>query len=343
MVLSLAVPNMASAGVLVGQKGDMDLNIGAILQAGYTYHMEDTLNVDGFWMKRARLLFSGTIIPDKVKFFVQTDVTNDFSILDYKARFFYIPQTEIAFGRFLPNYTLYMPVSTAKLEMINYPVTTSAFATWRQVGIQTTTKTEYVDFNLGLFNGGDVIVGGENNMVDNNDAKDFLLRADFKVPLEGAKCRVGGYTWMGSAPATGFPEDETLGNNRYGGFAKLDYPINEMTLKIRGEFVMASTDWGDPDDPVEWKTQAYFAHAGLQVCPKIEVLARYEGIDPDTENDNDEHPGSEDDGMSCFTIGLNYYLDGLHSMIYLNYIHQMYAHEDIDSEGKIQAQVQIFI
>ncbi|NIO08426.1 MAG: hypothetical protein GTO40_10630, partial [Deltaproteobacteria bacterium] len=53
------------------------------------------------------------------KYFVQLDHRGGISVLDYKAQFFYIEKTEITVGRFLPNFTMYMPLSTAKLEMIN--------------------------------------------------------------------------------------------------------------------------------------------------------------------------------------------------------------------------------
>ena len=47
--------------------GKGDLKIGGILQAGFTYNLEDDAGTNTFWMKRGRFLFWGTIIPDKVK------------------------------------------------------------------------------------------------------------------------------------------------------------------------------------------------------------------------------------------------------------------------------------
>ncbi|MCK4518108.1 hypothetical protein KAT92_04985, partial [Candidatus Babeliales bacterium] len=233
---------------------------------------------------------------------------------------------------FLPNFTLYMPYSTAKLEMINYPLTTQMFATWRQVGLQTTTKTKSVDFNFGIFNGADQ----PNNTSDNNDAKDLLLRADFKPTLEQADLRIGAYAWLGyGLPSFGgtILDDETLKRNRFGGFLKLD--MKEIPLKIRGEFLTASTEnmtSTDIADVVTTDAIAIFGHIGYEITPKVEILARYDVYDPNNDVD--------DNGISWFTVGVNHYLDGLNAMIYLNYISKMEQGTSIDN-NLIQAQVQI--
>jgi hypothetical protein len=339
MLFSLSISNIAFPELANIQVGKGTLKIGGILQAGFTYYVEDETGFDSFTLNRARFLFWGVIVPDKVKYFVQLDHKGSISVLDYKAQFFYIPQTEIAFGRFLPNFTLYMPYSTAKLEMINYPLTTLRFAVWRQVGIQSTTKTDYVDFNLGVFNGYPA-----NNFSDDNDAKDFLARADFKPPLEQATVRVGGYAWVGSASPPAYvpnADEETLEMNRFGGFATVDYE-NQIALRFRGEFLMASTEYVEAatasgagsqiENVCCVDAQAYFAHVGIKPDPKWEILARYDFHDPDTDVD--------ENAESWITGGVNYYLEGINSMFYLNYIHKMEEGEEVDND-LVQGQVQI--
>lgn len=352
-LISLLICSFAQGAAEV-KVGKGDLKIGGILQAGYTYNLEDDMGNDSFWLKRVRFLFWGTIIPDKVKYFVQLDHAGGVSALDYKAQFFYIEKTEIAVGRFLPNFTLYMPYSTAKLELINYPMTTTKFAVWRQCGLQVTTKpSEYVSFTGGIFNGGDI----PNNTSDNNDAKDFLVRADIMPPVDQVKLHFGGYAWLGYAlpmytyddgyyMGTGsgssalvtltFP-DETLKRNRFGGFGMADYTKDEMTVRARGEFLMATTEeltGIDFDEDVCSRDEmAFFGQASVQPNKQVEVLARYEAYDPDTDTD--------DDGISAVTGGVNYYMDGINAMIYLNYIHNMFQAEGKDAYGVVQAQVQV--
>jgi hypothetical protein len=340
-LFSFLISSLAFAELANIQVGKGTLKIGGILQAGFTYYVnpeQDTLVHDSFTLNRARFLFWGDIVPDKVKYFVQLDHSLSTSVLDYKAQFFYVPKTEIAFGRFLPNFTLYMPYSTAKLEMINYPLTTLRFAVWRQVGIQTTTTTDYVDFNVGIFNGYPA-----NNFSDNNDAKDFLLRADFKPPVDQAKIQIGGYAWIGSgAPSPGVsnPDEKTLEMNRFGGFANVDYKATEqVTVKFRGEFLMASTEnvlYANIDSVATTDAQAFFAHLGVQPSPRVEFLARYDFHDPNTDVSYEEakyetesakgvfaNGMSDDDEEAWLTAGVNYYLEGINAMFYLNYIHKM--------------------
>ena len=360
MIAGAAFAEMADIKV-----GKGTLKVGGILQAGYTYNLEDEGNIDAFTLNRARVLMWGTIVPDKVKYFVQLEHKGGVGALDYKALFSYIPKTTICVGRFLPNFTLYMPYSTAKLEMINYPLTTQKYAMWRQVGLQSTTATEYVDFNVGIFNGADL----KNNIGDNNDAKDFLLRATFKPPMEQAKINFGGYAWIGKAAVPTllrtttvtdtipientdddtlfidqtttetFPFlDETLKNDRFGGFALVDYESDQVKVHFRGEFVAAKMEAavlgaGNVLEKVETKSQAFFAHLGIQPDPRFEFLVRYDKYDPNTDVD--------DDGIGWVTGGVNYYVDGLNSMFYLNYIHRMEEGDnEVDNDG-ILAQVQI--
>ncbi|MGB2698403.1 MAG: hypothetical protein WBD28_11165, partial [Candidatus Zixiibacteriota bacterium] len=360
--------------------GKGTLKIGGILQAGFTFNMEDEdVNhfSNSFTLNRARFLFWGTIVPDKVKYFVQLDTKLQPCFLDYKAQFFYIEKTEIAFGRFLPNFTIYMPYSTAALEMINYPLTTQRYAMWRQIGIQSTTKTEYVDFNVGIFNG---YPANNPGFTDDNDAKDFLGRVEFKPPIENANLTFGGFAWIGSALpkfgtlVVGNPDEKTLEMNRFGGFAKLDYTANKVKVKFRGEFLMASTEelcYAHVDSVCSVDGQAFFVHLGIQPSPKVEFLVRYDSHDPDKDMSFEQYDFSttklnkvvngdggflDDDEETWLTIGLNYYLEGINSMFYLNFIHKMepgqknvwdeeeskYVAEDREFDNdQIVAQVQI--
>lgn len=338
ILLSLLAVGPAFAEMEAIKVGKGSLKVGGVLQAGFTYNMEDedVMKIsNSFTLNRVRFLFWGDIVPEKVKYFVQTEGKGGTGVLDYKARFFYIPQTEICIGRFVPNFTWYQPQSTGKLEFINYPWTTTMYAQWRQTGIMSTTTTEYVDFNLGIFNGGDI----PNNVTDNNDAKDFLLRADFKVPVEAATVRIGGFGWLGNALPTDVaanPDEETYSMNSFGGFAVADYKMdNDMVLKFRGEFVTGTCEYstdGTFDNIDETTSQAMFVQGSVMPMPKWEFLARFETYDPNTDMD--------DDKVTAITGGVNYYLEGINSMFYLNYIHIGEETTDVDND-RVQLQAQI--
>jgi len=65
--------------------GKGDLKLGGILQTGYDYSFaEDEDGVNGqFTLNRARFLLWGTIVPNKVKYFVQTETRNGVGVFGF--------------------------------------------------------------------------------------------------------------------------------------------------------------------------------------------------------------------------------------------------------------------
>ena len=303
-IFVLALTNYLFAQMAEIKVGKGDLKIGGILQAGYDYGMtDDKGNVNGqFTLNRARFLFWGTIVPDKVKYFVQTETKSAPEILDFKMIFMNVlPKTSITVGRFLPNFSLYMPAPTSMLDMINYPLfiidSRFNYAMWRQTGFQTETVLNLVDINLGLFN------GPTNNVADNNDGKDFMFKLAFKPPTDFAKVSLGAYGWMGNMLMA---DDTDLAYNRFGFFGTL----NKDKLSLKGEYVMATDEVGENVDDVS--SGGFYGQVGFKVCDKLELLARYDSMDPNSD--------VKDNGLSWITIGANHYIDGINAMIYLNYI-----------------------
>ncbi len=284
------------------------LKIGGILQSTFTYYIYDEDTVENgstgpqtaFALKRTRLLFWGTIVNDNVKYFIQTEGVGSPYVLDTKLIFAnYIPQTSFTIGRFLPNFTHYMPMSTAKLDLINYPVIVQAYGMWRQVGLQTATTSDYFDFNLGLFNGFPANSTGEAT-----DAKDVLAAVAVK-PAEFIKFI--GYFWGGNMV---MGDTLDFSNNIYGGGLVMDYPLNEdMTIVLKGEYVMGANEWMADST---MNSAGFYAHLGFQPNPQFELLGRYDSFDPNTDMDND--------ASTWITGGVNYFIDGQHAMISANYI-----------------------
>jgi len=306
------------------ETGKGTLKLGLILQPTLTWTQSELSPSTSLTMKRARFLLFGEIIPGKVKYFVQTEVVGSPSLLDMKLQFYYLPKTEIAIGRFLPSFTHYMPMSTAKLDLINYPLMVLKYGMWRQVGIQTTTTTQYVDFNVGLFNG-----YPSNNWSDNNDAKDILLRVAGKPNKAFV---VFGNAWLGNALGD---KSGVLGKDLYGGGILFDKALSESSLAIsfRGECL-----WGK-EDTTEGKVDSLglYANVGLKINPQVEFLVRYDLFDPNTK--------TGDNRLDWITAGVNYYLQGQNVMFYLNYIkkiNQVGAGLSDPKDDEIILQAQVF-
>ncbi|KPL07714.1 hypothetical protein AMJ86_03225 [bacterium SM23_57] len=321
------VSTISVAGELEGVKvGTGTLKVGGIYQAWfYATNYDNNINFLGntkytsFQSKRARMLLWGTIVPDKVKYFAQMDFAGTPAFLDYKMIVMgYIPHTSVTVGRFLPYWTLYMHKPVSQLELINYPLFISSFkfagmptdyrmGMWRQVGIQTATDMDAFSVYLGCFNGAD----GVNNTNDNNDAKDFMARLDVNPEMENMSLLVGGQFWMGRHR---IDEDHDKNNTAFGGFASLDY--NKM-VKFRGEYLMKTVVEGWDKDPTnsaldDLGSSGFYAMAGYCATDWLEVLARYDKYDPNTDCD--------DDGVSAITFGTNFMIHKYNAMISLNLI-----------------------
>lgn len=312
-----AQPVRAEQGVTVGFG---TLNIGGIFQATGMYSDANDSSME-FKLKRARLLLSGTLIPDRVKFFVQTEGVSSPYVLDSKMIFQYIPQTEIVFGRFLPNFSLYMPSHTGKLDFINYPLVNTKYAMWRQTGLQTQSKTEYVDITAGVFNGYQFDENSGNlngnDWGDDNVEKDYLLRIDVK-PLDGLK--IGLYGWLGNP--YDMVNDKNFTANRFG----FNFRYQHETFHVAGEYIMGKTEYESED----LDNHGFFIQAGAKLMEDFELLARYDAYDRNKDIDDDEE--------NWYTVGLNYELAKYNVKFYLNVIEKisdLYL-DTIDDDKELQ-------
>lgn len=289
------------------------LKFDGIFQTWYQWNESESAD-DGFLVKRARLLLSGTLVPEKVKYFVQFDGTLEKFLLDTKMIFTCIPNTAITVGRFIPAFTLYMPAHTGKLDFINYPLTTSQYAMWRQTGVQGTTNFGPVDLTLGLYNGyqasfnADTLAIGlaGNDWADDNDSKDFLVALNV-TPIEGL--RFGVFHWQGMPSVDTEDEEYDFDATRTGGL--IDY--HRQGLHLAAEYVMGSNGFSEIHDDLEdIDSNAWMAQASYAFNPTWEILARYEGADPNTDTD--------DDGIDALTLGVNYSIESINARIGANYI-----------------------
>ncbi|MEW5767635.1 MAG: hypothetical protein AB1797_08435 [bacterium] len=249
--LVLCAINSVQAETVESGKGAFKL--GTILQAGFlmaedetTYPPSQDANENtSFTLNRARLLATGQIGSESVKWYIETEMKHSPEILEAKITFpGLIPMTDLSVGCLAPNFTHYAPMSVAKLDFINYPRLVYAYGMGYQCGIQSTTNLENgVSFNLGVFNGG--AGAPPNNFSDDNDDFDFLGRLAVS-PIEGLD--VAAYHWQGAAGAEGDVSFSRTG---------IEAGYSQQGLRLLGEFVMGS---GYPFNE-DIDSQGYFAQA----------------------------------------------------------------------------------
>ncbi len=313
-------------GLMAGEPvtvGFGSLNIGGIFQTTASWYEMDNSPWE-FNLKRARILMSGVLIPEKVKFVAQGDAVVSPALLDSKLIFIGVPNLELTVGRFVPNFTHYMPMHTGKLDFINYPMTTTSYAMWRQTGIQATYSTQYVDVHAGIFNGyqfdeTSAALKG-NDWEDDNDAKDFLVRLDVK-PCKSMKLAL--FNWAGKSYDAELDDDFTV--NRLG--ATFTATINPFSFI--SEYVMGSTDYARNTEKTD--SYAFMLQGIYTVTTPFEVLFRYDLYDGDTDR--------SDDGVSLYTAGMNYMIEKFYVKLHLNYIMKAEEGEDIDND-EIVAMIQ---
>ena len=329
LVLALfLVSTVSMAGELEGVKvGTGKLKIGGVLQVQlFATNWDNNINVaqryTTFRMTRARFLMWGTIVPDRVKYFVQCDFNGSPALLDYKMILAnYIPNTSVSIGRFLPYWSLYMWRPVSNLELINYPIVVSQFAMWRQMGLQTATKMDAFSVYLGCFNGADI----PNNRTDNNNAKDFFARLDVHPAMENMELLVGGQFWMGRHPV--FGQTYNKNNTSFGGFLSLDY--NKMFF-FRGEYDMKTWEEGTIDpttgELIDLTAAGFYATAGYCATEWLDIIARYDSYDPDTDCD--------DDAQSAITFGGNLKIKKHNAQIGLNLVKNTEEWKVFDNQGE---------
>ena len=329
------VTSIKAPGITMGNIG-IKMNMQSI--ASYPVGDEGTEENSDFYLKRLRFILYGDVVPDRVGFVFQGEALANPFLLDLKLILKnYIPYTSITFGRFLPNYTYYMPQSTAALDFVEYPLTTARYACWRQVGIETRTKLSGFDLTLGALNGGDRDSGRHtDSWHDNDNAKDFLTRLDYTLQLQGqSNVTFGAYGWFGSdtevyntgaVDINGAPimdDVDGLAWTRYGAFTHLHMNGLRATAEMINGTTEHLTDPTTGDAVTSVDGFAYFGQAMYRVGD-IEGLVRYGSNDPNTDVD--------DDAEQRLTFGCNYYFPAQGSMVFLNYMIRTEEGTSIDND-----------
>jgi len=295
--------------------------------------------------------------------------------------------TTFSAGRFLPPFSLILPRLVSRLDAINYPLYlftsfganspmqpfASTNTVGRQVGLLLTQKlTPLFQLDLGVFNGFQrtVQAGGWG---DDNDPKDFMVRAAVK-PVDGLLFAVDFWAGFPNSLDSGVADDPLTPANEYRAaapFARLssdptyqndsDYFVifeTEITLldplKLMGEFVYThqavrtrnAATGAQSENGVDslggWFHVGYAFKDLLGAGADLEAMARIDYFDPNID--------VAENAQMRLTIGPQFFLEGLHSQIRLNYMLGMSqsplstdrtAFDDIRHEIWLQAVVEI--
>ncbi len=380
-------------------KGDwVSLNFGAVF-AQYFRFTYSGIGGDAtdwheeFVTKRIRTILTGSFWNERVTFHLEGDLVEEafFNgdeqdsgfLLDARVNIFPLkgvgPEVlgglGIAFGRFIPDFTYYMPRNVGQLDFVEYPLVTSTFAPWRQVGAELMFNHKYFDAAVGVFNGLKFVYaedaagnlystewvadgylgatwGQGSNLSDDNRAKDYLVMVRGKYPNLGIW--VQGFAYIGMPEFYDLP---TLNHSfgyavTAGGEAGIDHRFSSMIkLKVIGGFSARRVEF--PKDATcdvasgalcEAYTQTgFFGHVGVQIGRWVEPMVRVDWL-----NDRGqfltlaEVPGLAA-GENVWTIwpsvGLKFLLYGEHLQVTLVNTYKHFANPHYDDANDLTLQV----
>ena len=248
----------------------------------------------------------------------------------------------VSAGRFLPAWTLYLPADIRNLETLRYPLMvdpqTATFNPGRQTGADLVFHFGgSVDLHAGVFNG----LNRPNNFDDNDDKKDYLISLEARL-REHSRLVAGYYAGdfhvdeMTLAPGESvtLPSGQTItnttnnplsvgGNNVH--HASVDFGLAgnlaQDRVRVRAEYLHHQSE---SQGSTLVKSLGYLLHLGVVPIRRIELLGRYEYLDPDT--------GTARNELAWTTVGLNLGIND-HARASVNYIFKYESGVEVSQGG----------
>jgi hypothetical protein len=290
---------------------------------------DDTTEMVAFTFQRARIILKGHLIDEDLTYFFHGDAGNmaSFALDMFLGYRFGDSGLSLRIGRFLPDFSYMMPRNKADLAAIMLPeyLTYAGFAPWRQIGVEASYQAnEQLTFKLGVFNGFlfdpgvvnpalinmqmglvDVLGTTYSNYTDNNKAKDFMLRASYKINPD---LSFDLNFWFGM-PVNLADQDEN--DLLVMGGPGLEY--NNGKLHLVTEFMFRVISFGqDGADPGSRTSLGLWAHAGYRLNDLVEAVFRIDWVEPDLD------AAADNDMRLRITIGPHFWIEEKHFRILVN-------------------------
>lgn len=322
------------------------LTIGGRLQTQSQYVNSDPYT-NRLILRRARLTFQSELnkwasIKVQVEAGKQKFTLKD-AYLSINPKWFsiYIGQKHVPFSREALNSSKY-------LQMIERS-RSSEFSPFRQmgIGVHGFFLDKKLEYSAGAYNGA-VNPSSVSNLIDNRLGKVKIYHIDVGASIDNNKFLYAGridfhpFGYMKKQqsyledlehPLLSFginfySSDDSPSRGHNSGVAELKKTSaygGDAALKFKGfagtfEFLHRNISWWNPTDQVEDATQDTFTLQGgfMIISKKVEITTRYEFVKFDKNKLLSGPDGQNQD--KWLTIGLNYFHEGHHTKIQLNYI-----------------------
>ena len=304
----------ALAGAAPKVEANPSVNHGKITISGLG-HEHYTSAPDGassFISKRARLAIKGDI-NEYAQIKVQGEFAGTPKLLDGQIIVSPSKNWSLSIGQYKPAFGTDFLTSAASTPFVNRSLATG-LTTDRDVGLSASFRNKFssgysVKLTAGLFNGAGI------NKTDANNHKNFVARAEMNL--------VGMFTLSPNIYLGKTNDSDSLMQDitDYGG---------SLTWAWRQEVLEAEYIWSEQGDVERYGWYIWGGHTvnvGLGFLQELQVLARYEQLEPDRSVDADR--------IDRLTLGTNLFIDEKYTKIQLNYL--------IDSEQGVSGEDTMFM
>ncbi|MBI3320061.1 MAG: hypothetical protein HYZ89_05700 [Candidatus Omnitrophica bacterium] len=311
--------------------GKGTLKMGGLFQGWAVYDARTANGRDRFQIRRAELKFAGDILgDDRFKYAIMVDpvqaqedntrksvLQDAYFLLDHLPA---LPNHTLTLGQFKAPRTEEGTRSSSQLDFAERTMVTKTFGDQRDLGAMLTGTWPLTTYQLGVFN-------GKQNQAPKHDQKSLVGRLVLR-PLKLAESVMElpklGELELGISGEHRPHGDIVLPKKRLGYEARYAY----QNLSLKGEYytgedtTSASSTSENNAVGKGWYTQAGYLLAPW--FPKAQVLARFEGWDPNGHTALD----AERD----LTLGFNYFIDKHNAKWQLNWVHQTKQTGKIDNQ-----------
>jgi len=310
------------------QVGHGTLKVGGLFQGWYITDQDAN---DRFRLRRTEIKLSGKVTESEpIEYTIMVDpaqVTESSSATARKSilqdAFFtvgYLPHHTLDIGQYKLGIGEEGTRGSSKIDTIERAFISRTFSDQRDIGIRLNGKWDYLDYNVGVFN------GSGQNQADANDQKDYAGRVVLR-PLKDVELFKGFEVGMSGyhRPAHG----ATLAKKRLGYEARYEY----KNFSLKGEYMAGQGTAAHTDAENRTLANGWYGQVGYYFFPKLQGVLKYEGYDPDEE--------SSDNKVEETTVGLNYFIDKYYAKVQLNYIHKDEEAEDEIVNDQIVGALQV--
>ena len=262
------------------------------------HRYDDVADLNSFDVRRVRLDFRGNLAPAwsyRLHFDFASTPSAAPKILDVFVNWKINDFVSFQAGQYKIPFSLENPYNPNNLEMADNSLVISNLVNYggvlssngRDIGLSfmggfvKKDGFNLLNYNVGFFNGSGI------NRVDDNKAKDFSGIFTVK-PIKNLDLAVSYYNGGRIGE-----QDSILKRDRTGFGAKYD----DGKLLVRSEYILGNNERVNNSVLENFKSDGAYAVVGYYVIPKVQLLAKYDYLKPNSDSDK---------GQNFYTAGFNF-------------------------------------